>query len=487
MTAPADTPWPTDTRWPRRRTPRDTPWPRRRAPRGARRPAAGPRARRLAGRGLLGGLLVAATALVGGTATAADVPSDVVPAIPGCTTAVPATATANTHEAANPPPRAVDGDLGTRWSGEGFGAQLTLDLGTVRDLCGIRVAWHLGDLRWNDFTVYTSTDGAAFTKVWAGRSTGTTAGFESSPFAAPTGARFVRVAWWASAQGNGWASVGEVAALVADPEPGPGAEHVVVAAGDIATRCTGTSCAHWRTSELALALDPDAVLVLGDNQNNDGTFEEYQAYYEPSWGRLKNRTRPTPGNHEYILGDGAQGYFRYFGDLARPNGTSWYSFDLGNWHVVSLNSEYERSASGPQVAWLKADLAANTKRCVLAFWHRPMFSSGGTHGNFPNMRPFWDALYAAGADLVLNGHDHSYERFGPQTPDAVAAPAGIREFVVGTGGAAPREFGTVRANSELRLRVNGVLKLTLGADSYSWQFVDVDGAVLDAGGPVGCH
>ncbi|OPG02689.1 discoidin domain-containing protein [Microbispora sp. GKU 823] len=444
-------------------------------------------------RAALGALLLLSTLGAAGAAhagarlpaRAADVPSTVVPSIPGCTAVQPVSAvTASTWEDVNPPRQAVDGDLTTRWSGQGLGANLVLDLGQARTLCGLKIAWHRGDLRWNDFNIYTSTDGANYTVVWAGRSSGSTAGFESYPFAAPVSARYVRISFWQSQEGS-WASILETAAL--GPDSGQDGEHVVVAAGDIATTCEGSGCGHARTSERVLAINPAAVLTLGDNQYDNGTYEEFTRYYATTWGRFKAKTKPAPGNHEYGLGDGAAGYFQYFGTAAAPAGKSWYSFDLGDWHLVSLNSEVSRSAGGEQVTWLQNDLARTTKPCVLAYWHRPLFSSGSEHGDFPNVKPFWDVLYGVRADLVLSGHDHDYERFAKETPDAVASSSGIREFVVGTGGATPKPFGTVRANSQKRLQANGVLKLTLAANAYSWQFVRDDGAVLDSGGPVSCN
>ncbi|MBB2911412.1 hypothetical protein FHS43_002677 [Streptosporangium becharense] len=416
---------------------------------------------------------------------AGDVPSTVVPSIPGCTTAQPLSGvTASTWEDVNPPQQAADGDPTTRWSGEGLGAHLILDLGQARTMCGLKIAWHRGDKRWNDFNIYTSPDDTTYTKVWAGRSSGSTAGFESYPYAAPVTARYVRISFWQSQEGS-WASISETAAL--GPDASQGGEHVVVAAGDIATTCEGEKCAHRRTSDRVLAIDPAVVLALGDNQYENGTYEEYSKHYDPTWGRFKAKTKPTPGNHEYGLGDGAAGYFEYFGSAAGSPAKSWYSFDLGDWHIISLNSETSRSAGSTQVTWLKDDLSRNTKPCVLAFWHRPMFSSGSAHGNFPNMRPFWDALYDARADLVLGGHDHHYERFAKQNPDAQKSSSGIREFVVGTGGASTKPAGTMRANSEKFLQKHGVLKLTLAANSYSWQFVQDDGAVLDSGAPVACN
>ncbi|MGW9437042.1 discoidin domain-containing protein [Streptomyces sp. NPDC055607] len=408
---------------------------------------------------------------------------------PSCSALAPVAATASTSEAVNPPAHAIDGDLGTRWSGQGFGAQLTLDLGAIRELCGARVAWHQGDKRWNDFTLYVS-DTPAFTtykKVWEGRSPGNTTAPTDYSFTRTAG-RYLRVSFWKNPV-NDWASITEALPKVTGTAPGKAP--VIVAAGDIANGCTGSGCPATRTALRAQALNPDAVLTLGDHAN--GPYEKFAQYYDPAWGRLKNLTRPTPGNHEYLgetgeyEGNDAAGYFTYFGAAAGTPQRSWYSFDLGSWHIVSLNSEVDRKADGQQVAWLRQDLAATGKKCVLAYWHRPKYSSGSGHGDFPNMKPFWDELQAAKADVVLNGHDHDYERFAPQTSTGAASSGGIRQFVVGTGGSDLRPMGTTRPNSETRIpNKYGVLKMTLDDGSYSWQFVSDDGAVLDAGGPVAC-
>ncbi|WBQ03617.1 discoidin domain-containing protein [Kribbella sp. CA-293567] len=423
---------------------------------------------------------VASTGLIA-TAAQAAVPSDVVPSIPGCTTAPSvARAVASTAEDINPAAHAVDGSLSTRWSGYGEGAALTLDLGTAQSLCGVKIAWYKGDQRWNDHTIYTSTDGTTYTKVWAGRSSGGTADHESYPFAEAVSARYVRISFWQSAQGL-WGSISEARALTAgSTEPPPaGQTKVVAAVGDIANSCTGSSCPQAKTAARVKAISPDSILTLGDQAN--GAYSQFTNYFAPSWGPLKDKVKPTPGNHEYD-DSAAAGYFRYFGSAAKPNGTSWYSFDLGDWHIVSLNSEDQRRAGSSQLEWLKSDLAASNKRCVLAYWHRPKFSSGSEHGNFPNMKPFWDTLYAARAELILNGHDHDYERFAPQTPDGAANPAGPRQFVVGTGGSALRPFKAKVKNSEVRIaQQHGVLRLELASDNYSWKFVTAAGAELDSG------
>ena len=202
------------------------------------------------------------------------------------------------------------------------------------------------------------------------------------------------------------------------------------------------------------------------------------------------RTRPAPGNHDWETKDAA-GYLGYFGSRAAPDGTSWYAYDLGSWHVIVLDSDCTFVAGcGPdtvQGRWLASDLAASTARCTLAIWHHPRFSSG-EHGNDVAVAPFWQALYDAGADVVINGHDHDYERFAPQDPSGKEDRIrGLREFVVGTGGAALRDFTTQAANSELRAAVShGVIRLVLQPSSYEWSFIPTKPGFTDAGsGP--CH
>jgi hypothetical protein len=258
---------------------------------------------------------------------------------------------------------------------------------------------------------------------------------------------------------------------------------VVVAAGDIAE----AGGHHQLTSDRVLELDPDRVLLLGDNQYGSGTLAEYRTLYGPTWGRFKARTRPVPGNHEYEI-PRAAGYFAYFGRLARPKGRSYYSFDLGGWHLVALNSSIDHGPGSAQVRWLRADLVATAKRCILAYWHFPRFSSGAHQGNWGSLDTMWNDLYEARAEVVLSGHEHSYERFARQTPWAKASRQGIRQFVVGTGGADLLGFAAAIPNSQVRLGgVHGVLELVLHPASYQWRFVSEDGAVLDRGGPVACH
>ncbi len=256
---------------------------------------------------------------------------------------------------------------------------------------------------------------------------------------------------------------------------------------------TSTACRQKWVSELLVAQQPDAVLTLGDNQYETGQLANFNLVYDPTWGRVKDRTFPATGNHEYGTTN-AQGYRDYFGARADPDrdGNLYYSYNLGAWHVIALDSmcnEGGGCAPGtPQYEWLKADLAANAARCTLAYWHHPRFSSS-SRGNNNTYQAFWQALYDAGADVVLAGHEHHYERFAPQDPSGKADPArGIREFVVGTGGKSHYGFGTIRPNSEVRSSGTfGVLKLTLHATSYEWQFVPEAGKSFTDSGSTACH
>jgi hypothetical protein len=261
---------------------------------------------------------------------------------------------------------------------------------------------------------------------------------------------------------------------------------VFVGAGDIA------GCSSSGDEATATLLDNIAgtVFTLGDNAYNDGTATNFSQCYEPSWGRHKARTRPSPGNHDYHT-SGASGYYAYFGANAGPAGQGYYSYDLGDWHIVSLNSNISMSASSPQVAWLTADLAASTKQCTLAYWHHPRFSSG-SHGSSTTPQPLWQALYDAGADVILQGHDHNYQRFAPQTPAGGADPVnGIRSWVAGMGGRSHYNFSTPIANTDAyNTTVDGVLKLTLssdGSNSYAWEFVPVAGQSYSDTGTGACH
>jgi hypothetical protein len=271
----------------------------------------------------------------------------------------------------------------------------------------------------------------------------------------------------------------------------PTTSATLVGAGDIA-RSGG---AQEATAKL-LDNIPGTVFTTGDNVYESGTLDEFNSFYHPSWGRHKARTLPSVGNHEYNFGSDASGYFDYFGAAAGERGKGYYSYNRGAWHIIALNSMCASSASSctnsTQVTWLKNDLAANSAKCTLAYFHHPLFSSG-EHGDDSHVegwvKPLWDALYAADADVIVNGHDHNYERFAPQNPSGTADPArGIREFVVGTGGTSLRSFTSVKPNSEVRnATAHGVLKLTLNSTSYDWEFVPVAGQTFRDSGSGGCH
>ena len=245
---------------------------------------------------------------------------------------------------------------------------------------------------------------------------------------------------------------------------------VLVGAGDIADCATVTDSA---TAALLDGID-GTVFAAGDNAYLFGSAADYTNCYEPTWGRHKARTRPAPGNHEY-LSTGAAPYFAYFGPHAGPAGRGYYSYNVGAWHIISLNSNIAVDPGSPQEQWLRADLAANQTLCTLAYWHHPYFSSG-VHGNSVFMRPLFQALYDWGADVVVTGHDHDYEQFHRQNPDGIADANGIREFVVGTGGTELRAFDVIKPNSAARdSATHGVLKLTLHPTSYDWEFVPIAG------------
>ena len=270
----------------------------------------------------------------------------------------------------------------------------------------------------------------------------------------------------------------------------PASDPVLVGAGDIAS-CDDLAGA-YATAKLIEKIS-GTVFAVGDLAYPNGSDEDFAKCYQPTWGRFKDRTRPAPGNHEYHS-DGASAYNRYFGTTAGDPEKGYYSYDLGTWHILALNSECAHvggcDAASPEGKWLREDLAQHPAGCTLAYFHKPLFSSGGAHGNNLLMKPLWDALYHAGADLVINGHDHNYERFAPQDPDGKADPKhGIREFVVGSGGKnSHRAVGPAEPNSEVRNGDTfGVLKLTLHARSYDWEFVPEAGKTFTDSGTGACH
>ena len=269
-------------------------------------------------------------------------------------------------------------------------------------------------------------------------------------------------------------------------EPPPAA--TLIAAGDIAACGAGDADA---TARLLDAID-GTIQTLGDNAYESGTEAEFANCFDPAWGRFRSRMRPAPGNHEYLTAN-ATGYFKYFGAAAGDPKKGYYSYDLGTWHIVVLNGECGAiggcGPSSTEAIWLHMDLAASTATCTLAVWHEPRWSSGVEHGSDPRYGTFWNELYAAGAEIVLNGHDHDYERFAPQNPDGQRDDAqGMREFVVGTGGRSLYPVKPPIVNSEvLRNDSFGVLVLTLGVDRYDWRFVPVEGSSFTDSGTGTCH
>ena len=257
---------------------------------------------------------------------------------------------------------------------------------------------------------------------------------------------------------------------------------LLVGAGDIAY------CSRNTDEATARLLDriPGTIFTVGDHVYPTADAAGFDRCYGPTWGRHRDRTRPSPGNHEWDVEGGAP-YFAYFGANAGQPGRGYYSYDLGAWHVVVLNSNIDMSAGSTQVEWLRDDLAATSARCVLAYWHHPRFTSSRRTPN-PAVGAVWDALYGAGADVVLGGHEHNYERFAPQTPAGTADSArGIRQFVVGTGGARMHTFGAARGLSEKRGITFGVLVFKLHPDRYEWRFVPAMGGRFEDAGSASCH
>src|SRR6266511_135801 len=302
----------------------------------------------------------------------------------------------------------------------------------------------------------------------------------------------------------------EVALAASDP--------VIAAAGDIACDPANThfgngngdpndlgACRQKYTSDLLVNAGLAAVLPLGDVQYYCGGYQAFLHSYDLSWGRVKSISHPVVGNHEYlttpdstgpstgcdITNDRAAGYFNYFGAAAGNPNQGYYSYDVGAWHLIALNSNCTDAGGcspiSPQGQWLQADLAAHSNFCTLAYWHIPLFSSGGRAEL--NSKDLWQILYDHNADLILNGHDHIYERFAPQDPNGVSdAIRGLREFIIGSGGANHTTLVTTAVNSEVRnTDTYGVRKLTLHPTSYDWQFVPEAGKTFTDSGTGACH
>jgi acid phosphatase type 7 len=297
---------------------------------------------------------------------------------------------------------------------------------------------------------------------------------------------------------------------VVSPVASSAGDPVIAAAGDIACDPASaffngglgdsTDCREQYTSDLLVNRGLAAVLALGDDQYDCGGYNAFLQSYDPTWGRVKSITHPVPGNHEYLASGGtgcdpagnAAGYYQYFGAAAGDPTQGYYSFDVGSWHLIALNSNCAKASGcgvgSAQETWLRADLAAHATTCTLVYWHHPRFTSGSV-GNDSEVAPFWNDLYAAGADVVLNGHAHSYERFAPQDPSESYDPVrGIREFVVGTGGDGFLPLGSAAPLTEARAgNAFGVLLLTLHADSYDWQFLPEAGGTYSDSGSTYCH
>jgi acid phosphatase type 7 len=253
---------------------------------------------------------------------------------------------------------------------------------------------------------------------------------------------------------------------------------VLVGAGDI------SSCYNDNDELTAQLLDdiPGIVFTTGDNAYPSGSYDQFMDCYEPTWGRHKDRTKPVPGNHEYQTLE-ADGYFVYFDEIE-----PYYAYSLGSWRIYALNSEIDVSPRSAQVSWLKAELAAHPSQCVLAYWHQPRWSSGRQYGSNDNFQTLWQILYEAGAELVINGHEHHYERFAQMNAKGQAVSSGLREIVVGTGGRSLYSFARILPASWIRnASTYGVLKLTLRADAYDWEFIPVAGFSFTDRGSTDCH
>ncbi|MEV5857603.1 discoidin domain-containing protein [Streptomyces anulatus] len=403
----------------------------------------------------------------------------------------PATASSS-ETSALAPGKAVDGDATTRWaSAEGSDPQwFRIDLGAGASVSRVELTWEAAYAK--QYRLEISADGTDWTRLAAE----TAGNGGTDTWTGLTGkGRYLRVYGTARGTTYGYslweADVYGTAGGTTPTDPPPKGAFTVVGAGDIADQCNESDpgCQHFKTAARAMAIDPAFYITMGDNQYDDAHIEDFRNYYDKSWGRFKDKTHPVPGNHEaYDDWDNQDevAYRQYFGDRATPQGKMWYSYDYGNWHFVALNSN--RFDEREQLDWLKADLAKNSKKCVAAYFHHPLFSSG-SHGNDPVSKPIWSMLQAAGTELVLSGHDHHYERFAPQSPDGRADPNGIVEILGGMGGKDLYGQGdTVQKNSQKRIWDKfGVMQLDFTDTTFTSKFVGTDGTVLDTGPTYSCH
>ncbi|MFN2469689.1 MAG: PA14 domain-containing protein [Gaiellaceae bacterium] len=391
----------------------------------------------------------------------------------------------------SPAPAIGSDTFSVRWAGQVEAPTTeTYRFYTVSD-DGVRL-WVDNQLLVNNWTDHATTENSGAIVLTAGQKVDVRLEFYER-----SGAAVARLLWSSGTQPK---QVVPPARLFA-PAPPPSTDPVIAAVGDMACdptspnynggAGTATNCRHRYTSDLAVNANLAAVIAVGDTQYESGSISQYTASYEPTWGRVKAITRPAIGNHEYVT-PGAAGYFEYFGAAAGDPAKGYYSYDIGSWHLIALNSMCHLvggcGAGSPQELWLRSDLLAHPAKCTVAYWHHPRWSSGA-HGSGTAVQGLWQALYDGGADLVLAGHDHLYERFARQNAfGALDLTNGIRAFVVGTGGKSLYGSPSRQPNSEaLEHKTYGILKLTLHPEAYTWEFVPEAGKTFSDGGTTACH